>query len=429
MNILIVDPSRSVHAFLRLILDDIAFEYQPNVERGLARLQAGGIDIVFFEWNQTNVDHLLQAEFPSLRKIALSFDANPEEMMCILLSGVHGFIKKPFTKKRFRDCITFHADQQNFLNPPRSSEPESKPLEMHLLFCEDDNDLREFIAAELQNIQGLNSEFASNGLDALNKAENQTYDAIITDIKMPGIDGMELITKIRQSPRNKHVPVFIFSGAAESKVSDFARDNLVTIFYKPFDMKSIIKGIQNKVFPNRTIATYHSNLVDYWYEVINEIFSANIGDFKFGTLEITELDKFDAYISTSVSLVGSAINGRIQLILDRAFSLDFVKEIFKDNFEREIGNIKDFVGELANQLAGRMKLKLEKHGVKLQITVPSTQFGETEVSRESKDSKVLLLHARSATGFCKLLLSMSKIGDDVFAHQVDGVVLDGGLFF
>ncbi len=349
--------------------------------------------------------------------------------MSILQSGVHGFIKKPFTKKRFMDCIAYHSTVDLAGKLASSFEVESKNRPVKILFCEDDNDLREIIAADLQGVDGFSPEFAANGIEALTKTENQSYDAIITDISMPGIDGMELITKLRQSSRNKHVPIFILSAAADDRVSDFARDKLVTIFYKPNDMKSIIKGLKNKVFPSRMIDTYHSSLVDYWYEVINEIFSSNIGDFNFGTLEITDADTFEAYISTSISMVGSAINGRIQLILDRPFCLDFVKEIFKENYQREIVNIKEFVGELSNQLAGRMKLKLEKHGVKLQITIPSTHFGETEVCRDFKDSKVLLLHARSTKGFCKLLLSLSKIGDDVFAHQVDGVVLDGGLFF
>ena len=54
---------------------------------------------------------------------------------------------------------------------------------------------------------------AANGVEALQKLEHEKVDFILTDIKMPQMDGMELIQRVRQT--DEKIPIAIFSGFGE----------------------------------------------------------------------------------------------------------------------------------------------------------------------------------------------------------------------
>ena len=55
---------------------------------------------------------------------------------------------------------------------------------------------------------------AANGLDALTAIEGQTFDLLITDWKMPKLDGIELIRRVRES--QNAVPIILLSGFADN---------------------------------------------------------------------------------------------------------------------------------------------------------------------------------------------------------------------
>jgi diguanylate cyclase (GGDEF)-like protein len=64
-----------------------------------------------------------------------------------------------------------------------------------VLIVDDDPYLRESLVALLQAV-GLSSDSVSNGQDALDIIKEKDYTIVLTDMKMPGIDGMDLITRI-----------------------------------------------------------------------------------------------------------------------------------------------------------------------------------------------------------------------------------------
>lgn len=425
MEFLLIDPSRSVKAFIKLIRPDCNFIYASNMQEGLRLLETEAVGFVFFEWEQEGVPLLMSLQNPLLRRIALFSATNRLELKLLLTSGIDGFIKKPFTKERFSRCLSANQHHMAAFRTPEAAAPPTRPI--RLLFCEDDSELQDIIHQEIKALGDFEATFAKDGLEGLQELERTSYDALITDIHMPGLNGQDLIERLRSSKQNRHLPVFIFSGATDHSMERFAANHLVSIFYKPYDIRHILEAINNKVFAARSIPAYHATLVDYWYETVNEILSANFKDFAFGTLEIAG-EKIEAgYASSRIALHGSTLNGGIQLVCDRGFCVDFMREIFQDRYQDALNNILEYIGELCNQLAGRLKLKLESHGIKLQITTPSAQFGD--LKSDPCDTRKLLLKARSQSGSCQIFLHLSKIGDEEFARKVDGVLLDGGVFF
>ena len=59
----------------------------------------------------------------------------------------------------------------------------------------------------------MKPEYAHNGLEALDLAENHTPDVVMTDIKMPYMDGLELSRKLKEQYPN--IRIIIFSGFDE----------------------------------------------------------------------------------------------------------------------------------------------------------------------------------------------------------------------
>lgn len=91
------------------------------------------------------------------------------------------------------------------------------------LIVEDEPLMRKYLSENLNIIspQFSTQAIARDGLDALCILEQQHFDLLITDIKMPGLDGIELVKQLRNSGNN--IPVILLSGYNEF---EFARAGL-----------------------------------------------------------------------------------------------------------------------------------------------------------------------------------------------------------
>lgn len=50
---------------------------------------------------------------------------------------------------------------------------------------------------------------ASDGASALRRAKSNRYDLVITDVSMPGMDGLDLVGRLRQTPAYEATPIFV----------------------------------------------------------------------------------------------------------------------------------------------------------------------------------------------------------------------------
>ena len=83
---------------------------------------------------------------------------------------------------------------------------------MRILVVEDDKDVASFIRNGLTQA-GCNVDHADNGKDGLFLATTETYDALVVDRMLPGVDGLTLIRTLRAS--NNKTPVLILSALGE----------------------------------------------------------------------------------------------------------------------------------------------------------------------------------------------------------------------
>ncbi len=110
-----------------------------------------------------------------------------------------------------------------------------------ILVVEDDKDLNRYAVISLRN-NGYEAVSAYDGIEALEKIEENKFDLILTDIMMPRMDGFDLAESIRLT--DKTTPI-IFMTAKDDKSSKMLGysvgiDDYVT---KPFDMDVLIMKI------------------------------------------------------------------------------------------------------------------------------------------------------------------------------------------
>ena len=77
------------------------------------------------------------------------------------------------------------------------------------LVVEDSPMMRQLIAFSLRRLQGCRVIEAVDGVDALKKLTTDKVDLVITDINMPMMDGLKLVTLIRGNARMKSMPIVI----------------------------------------------------------------------------------------------------------------------------------------------------------------------------------------------------------------------------
>lgn len=108
---------------------------------------------------------------------------------------------------------------------------ERKPI---ILIVEDNSDIRDFIAASLgKDYSFLTAEDGKRGLELLS---TEKTDLVITDISMPGMDGLEMCREIRSSIKTAFLPIIVLTGKNDVKTETRSYEYADAFIAKPFDL-------------------------------------------------------------------------------------------------------------------------------------------------------------------------------------------------
>ena len=83
-----------------------------------------------------------------------------------------------------------------------------------LLVVDDSATMRQLLCMTLTRVEGItqaNITEAFDGEDALNKVRNQNFDLVLTDIRMPRMDGLDFIRAVRSEMSDRVLPIIIIS--------------------------------------------------------------------------------------------------------------------------------------------------------------------------------------------------------------------------
>ena len=114
---------------------------------------------------------------------------------------------------------------------------------MRILIAEDENDLREVLSAYLKHT-GYTVDAAQNGKDALELSRANVYDAIVLDIMMPVMDGVEALVRMRQDGNTAPVLLLTAKSEVQDRINglDAGADDYLT---KPFSMGELMARLRS----------------------------------------------------------------------------------------------------------------------------------------------------------------------------------------
>lgn len=119
---------------------------------------------------------------------------------------------------------------------------------MHkVLVVEDSSAMRGFISSILDHVEGCDVIEVDNGYEALRILPREAFDLIITDINMPDINGLELLSFVRNNATYENTPVLIVT--SESSERDRERGMALganAYLSKPFapdELRSVVRKL------------------------------------------------------------------------------------------------------------------------------------------------------------------------------------------
>lgn len=118
----------------------------------------------------------------------------------------------------------------------------------HILVVEDSPTMRALITASLEEISG---EFkvteAENGFEALRALPRESFNLIITDINMPDINGLELVSFVKSNPAYESIPLIIVSTEGSERDLDrgvsLGADAYIVKPFDPNDLREVVCGL------------------------------------------------------------------------------------------------------------------------------------------------------------------------------------------
>jgi signal transduction histidine kinase len=119
------------------------------------------------------------------------------------------------------------------------------PLAGRRLLLVDDDETNQLIARTILQGAGAEVTAAANGLEALSWLDRGTFDCVLMDCQMPGMDGYEATRAIRSDARWKALPVIAMTAGAmasdrESEIAAGMNDHIV----KPFDLGEVLRVVE-----------------------------------------------------------------------------------------------------------------------------------------------------------------------------------------
>jgi DNA-binding NtrC family response regulator len=178
----------------------------------------------------------------------------------------------------------------------------------------DDDRTQAATLARMLGLEGYRTRVAESGAEALREVERGGVDLVLTDLEMPGMDGMELFRRLRQDRPELPVMVVTAPGTIETAI-EAVRDGVVDFVQKPVCAEELIHRF-GKVFRERALRSENAELKKRLLD----------RDRRGATLEEQELS-----IGTGTLSPRPGANGDGRLV-DRLMS----SEIAFDEFEREV---------------------------------------------------------------------------------------------
>jgi DNA-binding NtrC family response regulator len=120
--------------------------------------------------------------------------------------------------------------------------------EFKVLMVDDEEDFVKTLSERMQ-MRDLDSDVALDGEQALQRVEDDIPDVMVLDLKMPGIDGLEVLRRVKKA--YPQIPVIILTGhGSEKDEAEARRLGAFDYLQKPVDIEKLVKVLR-KAYKSR----------------------------------------------------------------------------------------------------------------------------------------------------------------------------------
>ena len=118
-------------------------------------------------------------------------------------------------------------------------------MALHALVVDDSPAMRKQLSYALQRVMGMEATEAGDGADAWRKLATATFDILITDINMPLMDGLKLVSLVRSGGPHQRIPIVVIT--TESAEADRRRAMALgasAYLVKPVQAQQVVETVK-----------------------------------------------------------------------------------------------------------------------------------------------------------------------------------------
>lgn len=112
-----------------------------------------------------------------------------------------------------------------------------------ILVVEDDSALREFLCTAL--LDEFDVESAVSGEEAIDMAQRTRPDVVLLDVMLPGVNGLDVVRRIRSDPALGGIPVLVMTAFSEIEAGDAEAAGADRFLAKPFDLHELKAAVKD----------------------------------------------------------------------------------------------------------------------------------------------------------------------------------------
>ena len=254
-RVLVVDDNTHARTVMEELLQSMRFDVVA-VDSGAAALEAvqaaentgSGFDVAFLDWQMPGMDGfelarriqaLPLAVAPKLAMVTAHAREDAQRMAQDI--GILEVLSKPLTASHLFDSIIRLLTGNSLAPSLRGAQRPGpamgyQPLAGTVVLLAEDNPLNQQVASELLADAGVTVRIANNGREAVYMALNHAFDAILMDMQMPEMDGLEAASTLKAMPGWKPVPIIAMTANAMAADRQRCLDaGMVDFVAKPID--------------------------------------------------------------------------------------------------------------------------------------------------------------------------------------------------
>jgi CheY-like chemotaxis protein len=192
----------------------------------------------------------------------------------------------PLKKRRFLRALGVSAEVEEAGNPPQTvSEADPILSRLNILVVDDNIANRRVCVAQLQKLGVWSISEAEDGRQAIAAAQNQAFDLILMDVRMPEIDGLEATHQIRLLLANSHSkqPRIVgltanADGEERERCLEAGMDDKLSKPVRVGELKALLEVTSNIGSPDRSAPKSGSDLPVCDEELLNELSAVDDSD-------------------------------------------------------------------------------------------------------------------------------------------------------